>query len=120
MLRAPLPAAGGIRLVSMRGPFGVGSGKSGTPLARMHWANLTAAPICWGLRLLPTNPVGSRALHAPMARFHAGVLGFSDEPFATASMVSLPDAPGSGNLLTPLLRMHSANFTAFRALAAVL
>src|SRR5947209_7871763 len=35
-------------------------------------------------------------------------------------MVSLPDAPGSGNSLTPLLRMHSANFTAFWALAVLL
>ena len=48
-----------------------------------------------------------------MACVNAGVLGSSDEPFAIASMVSLPDAPGSGNSLTPLLRMHSANFTAF-------
>ena len=37
--RALIPAgvfADGILLVSMRGPFGVGSGKSGTPCARMH------------------------------------------------------------------------------------
>ena len=79
----------------------------------MHWANLRAADCCWGLRLLPVNPAGSRALHALMACVNAGVLVSSDEPFAIASMVSLPDALGSGNLLTPLLRMHSANFTAF-------
>ena len=59
------------------------------------------------------NPAGSRFLHALMACLNAGLFGSSDEPFATASMVSLPDAPGSGNWLTPLLRMHSANFTAF-------
>ena len=28
-------------------------------------------------------------------------------------MVSAPDASGSGNPLTPLARMHAANFTAF-------
>jgi hypothetical protein len=55
-----------------------------------------------------------------MARFHAGVLGFSDEPFATASKVSVPDALGSGNSLTPLARMHSANFTASSWLVALL
>ena len=63
--------------------------------------------------MLPVNPAGSRFLHALMACLNAGVLVSSDEPFATASMVNLPDAPGSGNSLTPLLRMHSANFTAF-------
>ena len=48
-----------------------------------------------------------------MACLNAGVFGSSDEPFTTPSIVSLPDALGSGNSLTPLLRMHSANFTAF-------
>ncbi len=79
----------------------------------MHWANCRAADCCWELRLLPVNPAGSRCLHALMACLNAGALGSSDEPFAIPSMVSLPDAPGSGNLLTPLLRMHLANFTAF-------
>ena len=59
------------------------------------------------------NPAGSRSLHALMACVNAGVLVSSDEPFAISSMVNLPDAPGSGKSLTPLLRMHSANFTAF-------
>jgi hypothetical protein len=113
MLRAPLPAADGIRVVSMSGPFGVGSGKSGTPFSRTHWANLRAASCSWVLRLRPVNPGGSRFMHAPMARFHAGVLGLSDEPFNIPSRVSVPDPCGSGNSLTPLARMHSANFTAF-------
>ena len=43
----------------------------------------------------------------------------TDEPFATASRVSSPDASGSGNALTPLSRMHSANFTAFSCVEAV-
>ncbi|MGO9899010.1 MAG: hypothetical protein ACLP0J_04810 [Solirubrobacteraceae bacterium] len=55
----PGSATDGIRLVSMSGPFGVGSGKSFTPLARMHWANLRAAACSWRLRLLPMN------LHRP-------------------------------------------------------
>ena len=51
-----LAAADGIRVVSMRGPFAVGSGKSGTPLSRMHWANLRAASCCWA---------APRAAHEP-------------------------------------------------------
>jgi len=48
-----------------------------------------------------------------MAVFHAVLLGSSDEPLSTPSIVNPPDASGSGNSLTPLSRMHSANFTAF-------
>src|SRR5258707_11715927 len=66
------------------------------------------------------NPAGSRLLHALIACLNVGVLGSSDEPFAIASMVTLPEAPGSGDSLTPLLRMHLANFTDFRAWAAML
>ena len=66
------------------------------------------------------NPGGSRSLHALRACWNAGVFGFSDEPFAIPSMVSWPDAFGSGNSLTPLLRMHWENFTAWSRLAAVL
>ena len=99
----PGSAADGIRFVSMRGPSGVGSGKSFTPFSRMHWANLRAACCCWVVRLLPVNPGGSRSLHALMACLNAAALGSSDEPFATASMVSSPDASGSGNALTPFV-----------------
>ena len=62
---------------------------------------------------MPVNPGGSRSLHALMARLNAAQLVSTDEPFATPSMVNSPDASGSGNALTPLARMHSANFTAF-------
>jgi hypothetical protein len=86
----------------------------------MHWANFMRAVLCWGVTLPPVNPGGSRSLHAPMAVFHAAVLGSSDEPFSTPSMVISPDASGSGNALTPLARMHSANFTAFLCAVAVL
>ena len=48
-----------------------------------------------------------------MAPFHAAVLVSSDEPFTTPSIVSSPDASGSGNSRTPFSRMHSANLTAF-------
>src|SRR5487761_962520 len=108
----------GIRVVSIRGPFAVGSGKSGTPLSRMHWANLRAASCCWALLVLPMNPGGSRSLHALMACWNVAEFGSSDEPFITPSMVSAPDASGSGKLLTPLARMHWANFTACATLAA--
>ena len=48
-----------------------------------------------------------------MACLNAGALVFSDEPFATASMVSLPDAPGSGNVADAVAAHALANFTAF-------
>src|SRR5207302_7215126 len=51
---------------------------------------------------------------------NAAELVSSDEPFATASIVNAPDASGSGNAPTPLARMHSANFTAFARVVAVL
>src|SRR4029450_4698267 len=120
MLSAPLPAADGIRLVSMRGPSAGGSGKSLMPLSRMHWANLRATFCCSGLRLWPVNPGGSRSLHALLACLNAALLGSTDDPFATPSMVNAPDASGSGNARTPLARMHSANFTALPWVAAVL
>ena len=47
-----------------------------------------------------------------MAPFHAAPLVSSDEPFTTPSIVSSPDASGSGNSRTPFSRMHSANLTA--------
>jgi hypothetical protein len=47
-----------------------------------------------------------------MACLNAALLVSSDERFAIASMVNVPDASGSGNSLTPLARMHWANFTA--------
>jgi hypothetical protein len=51
-------------------------------------------------------------LHALMACWNAGLFVSRDEPFATASIVNPPEAGGSGKSLTPLCRMHPANFTA--------
>src|SRR4051812_18392617 len=47
-----------------------------------------------------------------MAPFHAAPLVSSDEPFRTPSIVSWPDASGSGNPRTPFSRMHSETRTA--------
>ena len=110
----------GIRFVSTSGPFGLGSGKSGTPFLRMHWANSRRAVVCWGVALVPVNPGGSRFLQALRACANTGELVSTDEPFAIPSIVIRPDAPGSGKVLTPLARMHSANFTAFSRVVAVL
>ena len=96
-----------------------GSGKSGTPFSRMHWANLRRAAICWLVKVVGMNPAGSSSVHALMACFQAAVLGSNDEP-ALIPYMNWPDASGSGNSLTPLSRMHSANFTAFSTLVAVL
>src|SRR3954451_6404028 len=74
---------------------------------------------------LPATPAGSRSLHAFRSRVNAALLGSTDEPFAIPSMVTSPDARGSGNALIPLARMHWAKATAFscavplRAVAAV-
>ena len=68
----------------MRGESGVGSGKSLTPLSRMHWANLRAPSCSWAFLLWPVNPGGSRSLHASIAFFHAALFESSDEPFSYA------------------------------------
>src|SRR4030095_5703961 len=113
-------AADGIRFVSTRGASLAGSGKSFTPFSRTHWANSRAADCSWAFLSWPVNPGGSRSLHALVACLNAAVSVSSDEPFATASIVNSPDAFGSGNALTPLARIHSANFTAFSWGGAVL
>src|SRR5439155_8495746 len=79
-----------------------------------------AASCSWGLLWWPVTPDGSRSLHALTACLNAAEFVSRDEPFATASMVNAPDASGSGNAPTPLARMHSANFTAFARVVAVL
>src|SRR5438876_8211301 len=86
----------------------------------MHRANSRAASCSWELLWWPVNPDGSRSLHALTACLNAAEPVSRDEPFATASMVNAPDASGSGNAPTPLARMHSANFTAFARVLAVL
>ena len=90
----------------------MGSGKSGTPLSRMHWANLRARLDLLGTEGAGHEPRWLQVLTRADGLLNAAVLGSSDEP-ALIPMVNSPDAPGSGNSLTPLLRMHSANFTAF-------
>src|SRR4029453_16698395 len=94
-LRTPIPpgvAVDGIRFVSTRGSSRVGSGKSFTPLSRMHWANSKAASCSWALLWCPVNPGGSRSLRALRACSNAAELVSSDEPFATASIVNTPVA----------------------------
>ena len=112
MVIPPFVAADGIRFVSTRGPSVGGVREVLHAVVAHALGELEARLLLLGAPLPPMNPGGSRSLHAPMAFFHAAVLGSSDEPFAIPSMVSAPDASGSGNSLTPLSRMHSANFTA--------
>ena len=66
-----------------------------------------------GSALVGMNPAGSRALHAPIACCHAALLGFSGELYSGSRRRTCPTRSGPGTSLTPLLRMHSANFTAF-------
>jgi hypothetical protein len=66
------------------------------------------------------NPDGSRLLQALSACWNAGEFVSIPEPFAIPSMVNCPDVLGSGKLLTPLLRMHCENATAWSWLAVEL
>jgi len=57
----------GMRVVSMSGESGLGSGKFLTPWSRMHCAKPRAACCCSGVRCCPVKPAGSRFLHASSA-----------------------------------------------------
>jgi hypothetical protein len=73
MLGPPFSAADGIRLVST--------------LAHHDWANSRRTSCSSALTSSsPVNPGGCRSSHAPIASFHAGVLGSSEEPFSTPSI----------------------------------
>src|SRR5262245_38238060 len=115
MLIPPGLLADGIRVVSTRGSPLTGSGKSLTPFARMHWANLRAVDNCLGLRCALKEPGGCSSLHAASAFVHtAGLTLIPKEG-------NSPDAFGSGKSGYPFSRMHSANFTAFsRGVAVVM
>ena len=60
----------GILYVLTRGSPLTGSGKSFTPLSRMHWANLRLADCCLGVRFELNVPGGCRSLQAVVAFFH--------------------------------------------------
>ena len=113
MLIPPFVAADGIRFVSTRGPSGVGSGKSFTPLSRMHWANLRAAVLLLGAPLVAREPRWLQVLaRADGLLERRGCSCPATSRSRSDRWSSSPDASGSGNSLTPLSRMHSANFTA--------
>jgi hypothetical protein len=79
----------------------------------MHWANLSAADCCFGLRFPLKAPGGSRSLHASTAFVHTA--GLTSIP-----KMNSPFAFGSGKWGTPCRRMHSANFTALSRSVAFL
>ena len=97
----------GILYVLTRGSPLTGSGKSFTPLSRMHWANLRLADCCLGVRFELNVPGGCRSLQA-VDGLRATPRGLTLTPYSNSFF-----AFGSGKSLTPLARMHSANFTAF-------
>src|ERR1700733_15297967 len=83
-----------------------GSGKPGTPLRRMHCANLSAAR-CWLAVMWSGAPcLGPYLAHAFWADWNAGDCA---EPIG---MLTMPRCPGSGKVGTPWERMHWANFSA--------
>ena len=91
-----------------------GSGKSGTPCSRTHWANLSAAENCVWVKCALSEPGGCRDLHAATAFVHTAAVTLT--PYDGNS----PDAFGSGKSLTPFARKHSENFTAFSRAGQVL
>src|SRR5438105_1148941 len=107
MVMPPGLLADGILVVSMSGCPLTGSGKSGTPFARTHWANLRAADSCAGVSFALKVPGGCKDLHAATAFVQTA--GVTLTPYDG----NWPDASGSGKSPTPLVRMHSVNFTAF-------
>src|SRR5437764_5235847 len=107
MVMPPGLLADGILVVSMSGCQLTGSGKSGTPFARTHWANLRAADSCAGVSFALKVPGGCKDLHAATAFVQTA--GVTLTPYDG----NWPDASGSGKSPTPLVRMHSVNFTAF-------
>src|SRR4029453_13781262 len=114
MLRPPGLSVRGIFVVSTMGSPLTGSGKSLTPFARMHCANLRAADNCLGLRCALKEPGGCSSLHAPRAFRHTAGLTLIPK------VGNSPDAFGSGKSGYPFSRMHSENFTAFSRGVAVL
>ena len=84
----------GILYVSMRGSPLTGSGKSFTPLSRMHLANLRLADCCLGVRFADNVPGGCRSLQAVVACFHTA--GLTLTPYSNWFF-----AFGSGKSLTP-------------------
>src|SRR5258706_13945500 len=90
----------------MRGWPLTGSGKSGTPFLRMHWANVRAVDICAGVIFALKEPGGCSSLHALTALFHFGALTLIPKEGKS------PAAVGPGKALTPFAPMHSRNFHA--------
>jgi len=91
----------------------VGSGKSLTPLSRMHWANLRAACCLLGTPLASREPrwlqVLTRAdacLKRRAVRVHRRAVRYPIDGEIARTR------PGPGTPWTPFFRMHSANFTA--------
>jgi len=94
-------------------PEAFGSGKFGTPCARMHLARRSACARVMSLFCplgpAPPAPPGISDWHAFWALSKAGVF------LSSGGIVSCPLLGGSGKSDTPWERMHRANFTASAA-----
>lgn len=86
----------------------VGSGKSGSPCARMHWANASAARFWAAVSVRGWPAFGKYDLHACRAAWNAGDCGFNPLPLRSMPPLVL----GSGKVGTPWERMHLASLSA--------
>jgi hypothetical protein len=104
------------RVCPVLGPPEPGSGKSGTPWARMHLAKSRACRFCWAVIAGGgPPPPGRNSLQAACAFFSAGPLkltpstvNWSVDDITTPPGKPRPPEPwvGSGKLESPLARMH--------------
>jgi hypothetical protein len=113
------------RLVGRRDTIRVDEGLRDAGIGEVAHAVVANAPgelerslLLLGRPLVSVNPSGSSPLHLLSACLNDAEFVSTDVPFATASIVSAPVASGSGKALTPLRRMHSANFTTFARVVA--
>jgi hypothetical protein len=88
-------------------PLPVGSGKSSTPLARMHLANSSMAALALGSSgPAPVPPALSSGRQACSAAWTFGSSGRTPSP---GSILTRPPWPGLGSgMSTPCWRMHLA------------
>src|SRR5207248_11616162 len=105
MVMPPGLFADGMCVVSMSGWPLTGSGKSFTPCARTHRANLTAADSCVGVMCALNEPGGCNALHAWTELDNtAGVRLIPNEGDSSAEVGARPQP-------TTVSRVHSMNST---------
>ena len=108
----PSSLADGMWFVSTRGSPATGIREVLHAVVADALGELERSLLLRGAPLAAREPRRLEVLARAEGLVERRAVGSTDEPFATPSMVKVPEASGSGNCWTPLSRMHSANFTA--------